>query len=284
MFLFIVTVGYFAAFFLFFSRFLEGARRKLTVDSAVAGLKTPATMISRRFMSDSLGGSIRKRLNEAGQPRGMDADGFLAVKVLGLAAGFGLAIPLAIVGSGSFGARLAMGILLSAGGFFAPDVWLSRTIAARRTRIRQDLPDFLDLLTVSVEAGLGFDSALSRVAGNSRGALAEEFGRVLKEVQLGSSRKKAFKSLMKRVEVDDMRSFGLAVLQADTFGVSVGKALREQAKEMRSRRATRAEETAMKAPVKIVFPLVLCIMPALFIVILGPAGIQMYNSLFLTVR
>lgn len=284
MFLSIVIVGYFAAFFMLFSRFLEGAGKRLNVDNAVAGLTTPATLISRRFMTDSLSGSIKKRLNEAGQPRGLDADGFLAVKVLGLAAGFGLAIPLAIVGSGTLGSRLAIGVLLSAAGFFAPDVWLWRVIEKRRTKIRQDLPDFLDLLTVSVEAGLGFDSALSRVAGNSRGALAEEFSRVLKEVQLGSSRKKAFKSLMNRVEVDDIRSFGLAVLQADTFGVSVGKALREQAKEMRSRRAQRAEETAMKAPVKIVFPLVLCIMPALFIVILGPAGIQMYNSLFLTVR
>lgn len=284
MFLFIVTGTYFTAFFLLFSRFLEGARRKLDVDSAVAGLKTPVTVISRRFMTDSLGGSIKKRLNEAGQPRGMDADGFLAVKVLGLAAGAVLALLLIVAGSGSLGGRITIGVLVSACGFFGPDFWLMRTISARRTRVRQDLPDFLDLLTVSVEAGLGFDSALSRVAANSSGALAEEFTRVLKEVQLGSSRKKAFKSLMKRVDVDDMRSFGLAVLQADTFGVSVGKALREQAKEMRSRRAQRAEETAMKAPVKIVFPLVLCILPALFIVILGPAGIQMYNSLFLTVR
>jgi tight adherence protein C len=138
----------------------------------------------------------------------------------------------------------------------------------------------MDLLTISVEAGLGFDAALVQVISNTPGPLSEEFSRLLQEMRLGHSRVQAFKNLQGRTDVDELASFILAMIQADTFGVSIAKVLREQAKELRTKRRQRAEEAAMKVPIKILFPLIFCVLPALFIVILGPGAIRIAENLF----
>ena len=148
----------------------------------------------------------------------------------------------------------------------------------RSQRLLKDLPDGLDLLTISVESGLGFDAALAQVARNSEGPLAEEFFRVLQEMQIGTGRMDALRALAERTDVQDLKSFISAMVQADSYGVPIASALRIQADEMRLKRSQRAEEAAQKVPVKILFPLIFGIMPTLFIVIIGPGVIQAYYS------
>ncbi len=146
--------------------------------------------------------------------------------------------------------------------------------SSRKHQIVRELPDMLDMLTISVEAGMGFDSALREAGKNSQGPLAEEFGRVLQEVQSGASRKDALRAMAERVDVPELSAFVASIVQADMFGVSIAQVLRAQVGEMRLRRRQRAEEAAQRAPVKMVFPLVLCILPCTLIVILGPAAIR----------
>jgi len=217
---------------------------------------------------------VRRRLTMAGQPRGMDAERFTALKIVGpasvvlffggmhLIVGLGLASWLLVV------------LPLAIGTFLLPDVWLSRRITDRKTAIRRALPDMLDMLTISVEAGLGFDQAVAKLVKNTRNPLAEEFGRMLQEVQAGVSRRDALRALSERAGVTELNAFIMSIVQADVFGISVGKILRTQAVEMRTKRRQLAEEQAAKAPVKLVFPLVLCILPATLLVILGPAVIS----------
>lgn len=222
---------------------------------------------------------LARQLVLAGSPRDMDVDRLLALKILGCVAG--TALGLAVVAPARPGyARGILGVTIAAAaGFFGADLWLHRRIAARKQAISKALPDTLDLLTISVEAGLGFDAALGKVVSNTSGPLAEEFYRMLQEIRLGTSRSDAFRNLGGRTDVPELSAFVLAMLQADIFGISVGKILRVQAREMRVKRRQRAEEIAMKAPVKVVFPLVLCIFPALLVVILGPAAIRIYQTL-----
>jgi tight adherence protein C len=163
-------------------------------------------------------------------------------------------------------------------GFYAPDLAIYQVAYNRREQIRKDLPDALDLLTITVEAGLAFDAAMTQVARNTEGPLAEEFFRVLQEIQLGLSRGDALQTMSDRVDIEELSSFVGAVTQADSLGIPIAQVLRVQAREMRIKRSQRAEEAAMKVPVKILFPLIFCILPALFVVIIGPAAVNIFHA------
>jgi tight adherence protein C len=174
-----------------------------------------------------------------------------------------------------------IGMLVFSGlmGYFLPDLWLSSKVGARKMEITRKLPDALDLLTVSVEAGLAFDMALSKVVEKLRGPLAEEFMRVLHEVRMGKQRRDAMKDMAERVDSPDLSQFISALVQADKLGVSIANVLRVQSDQMRIKRRQRAEETAMKAPLKMSFVLVFFVLPALMIVLLGPAAISVIMQL-----
>ncbi len=214
----------------------------------------------------------------AGSPKGWTAERVLAMK--------GLTTVLGVVSGLAVGALVDVrfvpvvgAILLGAIGYLAPGATLSQAVLTRQERIRRQLPDVIDLLTISVEAGLAFDGALLHVRRTMKGPLPEEIGRLLHEIQLGVSRPEALRHLAQRTDVADLRGFVLAMVQADTFGVSISNVLRGQATEMRTKRRQYAEERAMKIPVKLLFPMIFCIMPALFIVIIGPAAIKIYDAL-----
>ncbi|WP_341360804.1 type II secretion system F family protein [Georgenia sp. M64] len=158
--------------------------------------------------------------------------------------------------------------------YFLPELLLYSRGVERREQITLELADTLDQMTIAVEAGLGFDSAMARAGQNGSGPLAEELIRTLQDIQMGQSRRQAFEALGKRTDVVDLRRFIRAVIQADSYGIAVADVLRTQAAEMRMKRRQRAEEKAMQVPVKVIFPLLLCILPVLFIVLLGPAAMD----------
>lgn len=231
-----------------------------------------------RFSPTGWSKRTRKRLILAGWSTRMDVNSWAAIRLLSIVGGIGLFF-LFQAGVRLSATELAVtAILFAIIGVFGPEAVLSRRIDERRSAIERDLPDMIDLLVISVEAGLGFDSALGRVVQAVPGVLSDEFARVLQETRVGVSRSEAMRALAERTEVDDLGSFILAMNQADTFGVSISRMLRVQADEMRVRRRQRAQEKAFAAPVKMVFPLVLCIFPALFVVLLGPAVVEIWNN------
>jgi tight adherence protein C len=175
--------------------------------------------------------------------------------------------------------RLGVGGLILFLGFYGPEASLNRAIDDRRKEMEKTLPDIIDLLVISVEAGLGFEAAMGRVVQNVPGELSKEFSRTLQETRVGVSRHDALKAMADRTDVDDLNSFILSLVQADQFGVSISRMLRVQAEEMRVRRRQRIQEKAFAAPVKMIFPMMFCIFPSIFIVILGPAAISISNTL-----
>lgn len=219
-----------------------------------------------------------RRLDMAGNPSSWDAERILAAKAVAAIGIGGLAV-LLIWLSGRTWSALLWGIVFAILGFFLPDLLLVNAAQKRSDQIQKALPNSIDLLTISVESGLAFDAALAQVARNTEGPLSEEFTRVLREIQIGSSRSDALKALADRTSVDDLRTFLNSMVQAEKLGIPIADVLRVQAAEMRLKKSQRTEEQAMKLPVKLVFPLILGIMPALFIVILGPAAIRIYEQL-----
>jgi tight adherence protein C len=221
---------------------------------------------------------IRRRLEAAGNPSAWDVDRVLAFKALGLMAGVlvGVAVPM-LLGRG-LAATTIIAALAGAAGFVAPGMVIYQVAYNRNEALRRALPDALDLLSISVEAGLAFDAALSQVARNTHGPLAQEFSRVLQEMQIGMSRAAALRALADRSNAPELRGFVTAMIQADTFGIPIAKVLRVQAKDMRSKRSQRAEEKAQKIPVKILFPLIFCILPCLFVIVIGPAAISVFHA------
>jgi tight adherence protein C len=178
----------------------------------------------------------------------------------------------------SAGLRVLYSLIVGLFGFFLPSLYLSSTISRRQEAIVKKFPDALDLMSICVDAGLPFDGAMARVHEKWDDPLADEFGRVIYEVQLGKSRRQALRDMAARMEVNDVSSFIAAILQAEHLGVSIGKVLRIQSEQMRIRRRQRAEEKAHQAPVKMLFPLVFLIFPSMFIVLLGPAVFQVMRN------
>ncbi len=232
------------------------------------------TALGRRFTPVGWLETTRQKLITAGSPNGLTAEGMLTLKGVGLVSGV-VWVPLVWFGLGVSSLMGVIAIALLWGAcFIAPDAFLNRKVDARKHAIARQLPNLLDLLVISVEAGLGFEQALDRTTTTIPGPLSEEFLRMLQEVRIGASRAEALRALDARTDVPELRSFILAMLQADAFGVSIAQILRSQADEMRVRRRLAAQEIAQKAPVKMLFPLVFCIFPALFVIILGPAMIK----------
>jgi tight adherence protein C len=238
------------------------------------------TSFGRRLTPTGQTERIRHKLDLAGSPARWDTDRVLAFKALGLIGIGAFGFLMTAVLTKSVLPTIALGGLLSAVGYYAPDLVLYQLAYQRTELIQRTLPDALDLLTISVEAGLGFDAALAQVARNTKGPLADEFFRVLQEMQIGLGRAEAFRALTERTNVADLRNFVTAMIQADVFGIPVANVLRVQAREMRIKRTQRAEERAQKVPVKILFPLIFCILPMLFVVVIGPAAITIIRNLF----
>lgn len=233
--------------------------------------------LALRLSPSSIGSNLQRRLDVAGNPPAWTADRILAVKGLGLVVLGGIGalyglhdLPVLVVCAG-------LGALI---GFYLPDVLLYNSGQKRQQRIQSNLPDALDMLTVCVEAGLGFDAALAQVARNTTGPVAEEFARGLQEMQIGASRTKALRGMADRTTAPEFRVFVSALVQASELGVPTAQVLREQAREMRVKRRQRAEEKAQKVSVKILFPLIFCLFPALFVVILGPGAITALHVVF----
>jgi tight adherence protein C len=218
---------------------------------------------------------IQRRLDIAGDPAGWDVDRIVGAKLLALVTLGGLVLCYASATGASPGRVVVLATVAGAAGFVLPDVLLYNAGQKREALMRRALPDALDLLTISVEAGLGFDAAVLRVARHTTGPLAQEFSRLLQEMQIGVGRKDAIRAMGERSTIPELRSFCQAMVQAAQLGVPVGRVLRIQSKEMRLRRRQSAEEKAQKVPVKIMLPLVAFILPSLFIVVLGPAAIRM---------
>lgn len=236
-------------------------------------LKALATRLSPAGVAVSL----QRRLDLAGNSPRWTADRILAAKGLLLIV-FG-AIG-ALYGLGNFGLLVLSAAVCGTIGFFLPDILLYNAGQKRQAVILTGLPDSIDMLTVCVEAGLGFDAALAQVARNTRGPLSAEFARTLQEMQIGLSRAQALRGMVSRTSVPELRAFVAALVQASELGIPVAKVLREQAGEMRIRRRQRAEEQAQKIPVKIMFPLIMCLFPALLVIVIGPGAISIASHLF----
>ncbi len=246
-------------------------------ERAVAPVVQKVGRLALRFTPQGWGARTNKRLIVAGWHPRVDANSWAAIRVVALVAA--IVVFVLIQGMLPAGQKLLIGGLILLMGFFGPDAVLTRRIEEKRTAIERDLPDVIDLLVISVEAGLGFEAALGRVVQNVPGELSDEFSRMLQETRVGVSRNESMKKLADRTDVDDLNSFILAINQADQFGVSIARMLRVQADELRVRRRQRAQERAFGAPVKMVFPLVFCIFPGLFVVLLGPAAIKIFDTL-----
>jgi tight adherence protein C len=236
--------------------------------------------VGTRLTSRERIGRTESKLAEAGYPGGLRTIDFMGLKVVAALATSGLAFllfGLALGGGASSGFIFAGGGLLV--GFFVPDIWLSSRIRSRQKAILLSIPDVLDLLTISVKAGLGFDAALGKVVEKTEGPLTDEFRRALAEVRIGKARRDALREMVGRTNVPALTNFIGAIIQAEQLGVAIANVLEIQSEQLRVERRQRAEEMAAKAPIKMLFPLVGCIFPSMFIVILGPAIILIMNNL-----
>jgi tight adherence protein C len=235
--------------------------------------------IGRRLSGADSADRLRSKLDHAGNPRDWSADRVISVKVLAALALLVIGFALSLV----LGAGVSIVILMTFGGlvlgFFGPDLYLYQASFNRAEQLARELPDAIDLLTISVEAGLGFDAACQQVARNTEGPLGEEFARMLAEMQIGQTRSLALRSMAERTPVPEVKAFVGAMVQADAFGIPIGKVLRVQSSEIRVKRRQRAETKAQQVPVKITIPLIFCVLPTLFVAVMGPAAIQIMDNL-----
>lgn len=232
--------------------------------------------VARRLRSAAPSGyreTLQRRCRTAGFPSGLDGDSLLVIKVVATVTMGAVVSLLAVVLDADLARGLLGALALASLTWFIPDVWLSGRVRARQDALRRELPDMLDMLLIAVEAGLGFDAAVTKYVQNRGGPLSEEFAVALREIQAGMSRREALRGVADRCDTFELSAFVMAMVQADVFGVSIGSVLRTQAREIRVKRRQHAEEIAQKAPAKMVFPLVLCILPATLIVLMTPAVI-----------
>ena len=252
---------------------LSTSAHERAVQPAVSALAERA----RRLTPAGMVAGLERRIDLAGRPAAWPIERVLTAKLLAGVAGLMLGLLMVSITRSASWTLYTVGLV--ALGYFAPDLLLYSRARERQKQIRNELPDTLDQMTICVEAGLGFDSAMSRAARTGTGAISQELLRTLQEVQIGLPRSQALRNLIARTDAPDLRHFVLAVLQAESYGVPIAQVLRVQAAELRVKRRQRAEERAMKIPVKVLFPLVFCIFPTLFIVLLVPAAIRIATSL-----
>lgn len=250
-------------------------------ERVVTPTMTGLASLGRRFTPAQQADGLARRLQLAGNPEGWTVDRVLAAKVVSVIVlgVLGFLIPWRFLNV-SLGVTIAVGIGGIVLGYFLPNIVLLQVSQKRQEQILKELPDALDLLTISVEAGLAFDAAMAQVAKNTQGPLAEEFFRTLSEMQIGRTRSDALRDMGDRCGVEELSGFTTAMVQADAFGIPIANVLRVQAREMRIKRRQRAEERAQKVPVKIIVPVVFCILPVLFIVIIGPGVISIFREIF----
>jgi tight adherence protein C len=255
-------------------------------DRMFAGLSQRCVDVGRRLTPRHYIDACETKLRHAGRRGPEELDRFLALRLVTAVVGIALGLMTVVASRHVFvvpgvNTRLVVAVF-ALGALFAllgPDARLNREANERRTVVQQSLPDVLDLLTISVEAGVGFEQAIGYVTQMMEGPLPEEFGRMNAEMRAGSSRSEALRSLQERVGVEDLNSFITVILQADKFGVSIATVLRAQSDEMRTKRRQHAQEVAQKAPVKMLVPITLFIFPPLFIVLLGPAMMSIAANL-----
>lgn len=240
-------------------------------------LQDRALRLGRRLSGADTPDRIRHKLDLAGNPHGWTVDRVVSGKVIGAVVGLVAALMFGLMIQG-IGIRIVLAVGGLVVGFFGPNLYLYQKIHDRSAQLLRDLPDAIDLLTISVESGLGFDAAVQQVARNTEGPLADEFSRVLREMQIGQGRADSLRALAERTNVPDVRSFVGAMVQADSFGIPISQVLRVQSSEMRVKRRQRAEEKAQQVPVKITVPLIFCILPTLFIAVMGPAVLSIMDS------
>lgn len=236
--------------------------------------------LTLRFTPQNAITQTAHKLELAGNPARLDPTMFWALRLLGLTLGGVMFFVATIAPEGSFlkGKGLIVGIPVSALGFYLPELWLSGRISRRQHEIRNSMPDALDLLTICVEAGLGFDAAMAKVYDKWDNELAREFGRAIREIQLGKLRREALRDMADRMGVPEMSSFVAAVIQSEQLGVSIAKVLRIQSDQMRVKRRQIAEEKAHKAPIKMLIPMAILIFPSICIVLMTPALLMLLRS------
>lgn len=261
---------------------LAAVRGNLGRGLRLAQESTPSTesrgpaALGVRMTPKGYAGWLDKLLAKAGRPAGMPLERLLIAKpALALVAAF---VSMLFLTKSPTGILLLLVLLLPVLAYFVPDILIHGRGAERQKAIEMELPNTLDQMLISVEAGLGFEAAMARAGQNGKGPLAQELVRTLQDMQVGRSRKDSYLALAERTDVPDLRSFVRSVVQADTYGIALAGVLRTQAKQMRVKRRQRAEEKAMKLPVKVLFPLMFCILPVLFIVVIGPAAINVMNN------
>ena len=234
--------------------------------------------MSASVLPQSVLADIQKQLLMAGNP--MKLNGFVTFWMLCVGIFGGLSLVTLVAVPGGMGPqKLLMPVVFMVLGLMVPRMWLKGKVKAKQKQVLQALPDGLDLITTCVEAGLGLDAAMARVAEKSTGPLADEISRMLRDIAMGKLRREALSELAERVGVEELSNFISSIIQAEQLGVSIAQVLRVQSDQMRTKRRQRAEQTAHEAPIKMLFPLVLFIFPAFLIVILGPAGIRLSETL-----
>jgi tight adherence protein C len=268
---------------------LGGAHRRTPPDLRTATLQRGAgeravepmidrlAEVVRRYTPTGRVAALERRLLLAGTPAGWTLERVLAAKVL--LAGSGAVLGVLRFAAAPSALALILTIVLVVAGFYAPDLALYNKAQKRQELIKRSLADAIDQLTVAVQAGLGLDAAIARVGATTKGPLGAELSRVVQDVRAGMGRGDALTAMAERIQLAELRHVVLALAQAEKLGVPVAKTLLVQSSELRVKRRQHAEEQAMKLPVKILFPTVLCILPTLFIVVLGPAAISIYDSI-----